>query len=38
MNISEHYEKFLDYLSAEKNVSKQTITSYKTDLSILLFF
>lgn len=38
MNISECFEEFLDYLSAEKNISYHTKTNYRSDFKIFLYF
>ena len=38
MDISEAFEEFLDYLSAEKNVSHHTKISYNSDFNIFLKF
>ncbi len=38
MTIHEHFEEFLNYLSAEKNASKLTLTSYTNDFRVLFEF
>lgn len=38
MHISKCFEEFLDYLSAEKNISHYTRSSYKSDFKVFLYF
>lgn len=37
-NLSELYDEFLDYMIAEKNATPMTVSSYKTDLRLLVNF